>query len=112
MAKRFAIVFADDRVPTRLVQEYTVTAPFEPSGATEPIVAASPHVDLAAVGRRGKLASRINRRRETVGGPRPARFCQEQTHVLTAVSARSAGATPSSGPSASGFALRGCLIRS
>ena len=49
------------RVPTRFVQKYTVTAQLEPSGTTEPIVAASPHVDLVAVGLRGKLASRINR---------------------------------------------------
>ena len=69
------------RVPTRFVQKYTVTAQLEPSGTTEPIVAASPHVDLVAVGLRGKLASRINRGGETVGC-RGDRFCQEQTHVL------------------------------
>ena len=72
------------RVPTRFVQKYTVTVQLEPSGATEPIVAASAACrDLAAVGLEESWHRGINRGgRETVGGGRPARFCQEQMHVL------------------------------
>ena len=48
------------RVPTRFVRKYTARAQLKPAGA--------PRAGL--------------RSRETGGGGRPARFCQEQTHVL------------------------------
>ena len=46
--------------PTTFVQKYTARAQLKPSGAPEPAFGA----------------------RETGGGGRPARFCQQQTHVL------------------------------
>ena len=49
-----------DRVPTRSVRKYTPRAQLKPLGAPEPASGA----------------------RETGGGGRPARLCQDETHVL------------------------------
>ena len=55
-----ARVDAEVRVPTRSVRKYTPRAQLKPLGAPEPASGA----------------------RETGGGGRPARLCQEETHVL------------------------------
>ena len=55
------LVVDPSRVPTTFVQKYTPRAQLKPSGAPEPGL----------------------RARETGGGGRPARFCQEQMGVMT-----------------------------